>query len=327
MKRSILFLLCALLALGTACMLPLPKADAALVQTRSPEAVDSEAEPAEASALQSETEQPTATQPEPAPIESEAANAPALPIVFRLYDELGWDVSDAVMFSYDFNRDGVAEDIAFSLNEEDDTTTILVGNQRMELDISSMLDTVILLDLDPESPELNLLVVIDEASDDYVVTELHLEDGTLTVGPVVYGFAFWKEDALWISERTDVLGTSSGSRVYAGDDLKPVSEWLELDYVPTEEEIAEERDSLIEGGVLLHTTRKLPCTINGKDAKIAKDAYVYPVRICADQTEAELRTLDGKALLLSFECSEEGYPERIAGKSIEKYFDNLSYAD
>lgn len=307
MKRFWIGLFCILLALGTACA---PGAKNPAAKTDFPAVTDAGAE------------EPPSHSPEP-----EQPAGPELPLVFNLYDAYGFSAVEGTMFEYDFDRDGTPEPITFSLDPEADTTTIAAGEQSVTLGVSSMLDSAILLDLDPESPRLNLLVVIDEASDDYVTTELHLENGALTAGPVTYGRAAWADGKLKVCEPFDLLGTMIGERVYGGDSMEPESDWIALTDALTEEELNESFDDLKEFGTLLHTAHRLPCETDGAQAWIAEDSYVYCRRARVDRTEAELVTLDGVVAVIRPVYDSETETYRIDGVNVEDYFDNLFYAD
>ncbi len=252
------------------------------------------------------------------------------PITFDVYREVGWNVSEATMFRCDIDLDGETEDISFRLDEENDRTVIGIGKEKIELD-GIQFGRALLIDLDPTTPYINLLVSIDEASDDYITTELHLADGKIVTGAVVYDLCYWDESTqkLMFYERSDMLGTKDGVRSYSGENLMPDSDWIELCDIPTQDEIENRRDELIEMGVLLHTIREVPCEINGLPAKIAKDAYVYMLGFNADRNVAEICTEDGIAARIRMPmCETDDYwGNLIEGLPVTDYFDNLFFAD
>ncbi len=137
----------------------------------------------------------------------------------------------------------------------------------------------------------------------------------------------WAEDTLWFSERTDFLGTTLGRRIYRGDDLVPDSEWLEMNYVPTAEEIEADRDMLIDAGVLLHTVRPVPCTVDGRPDVIPANTCVYRLRVRSSDDLAEVALPDGRLARIACTLGEHGWPYLIDGQDALDYFDNLFFAD
>ena len=266
------------------------------------------------------------TTPEPAPAGTVQAQCPFL--TYSFYDQPNWDdLMEDVMFQADLDQDGVAEPVSFSLDHEGWNADITWGESTVRLDLGDDLVKAAVLDLDPESPFYNLLVVLDYGSDSYVTVELHPENGQLTKGPVVEGGWSWRDDALWFYERTDLLGTDSGERTYSGDGLVPDSDWLTMSYIPTVQDIKEEWEYLVDGGVLLHTVLPVPCTVKGQPYTIPSDSYVYRLRFKDTGDTAEVALLDGTVALISCTVEEGGWPYLIDGQEIENYFDNLCFAD
>ena len=233
------------------------------------------------------------------------------------------------MFEADLDQDGRAESVSFLRDEEENTTAITWGRSTVVLDEGDEFVEAAVLDLDTSSPFYNLLVTIDYGSDSYVTVELHPEHGQLVRGRNVDGSWTWADDALWFYELTDFLGTAGGKRTYSGDGLTPDSEWLTMSYIPTAEELedAEEREWLIEGGVLLHTIQPVPCTIGGQPANIPADAYMYRTRFRADDEVAEVCLPDGTLAEIHCAIGEHGWPYLIDGRDMLDYFDNLFFAD
>ena len=133
-------------------------------------------------------------------------------------------------------------------------------------------------------------------------------------------------------EGCDLLGTDTGERYYEGEDLTPTSEWLEC-WTPDQKELTEERDHLIEGGVLVHAVRDVPCVIDGDPDVIPAGSYVYRVRFCDSRDSIEVCLEDGRIAEIVFDGTEdeegEGlcWPYTIDGIDQEQYFDNLFFAD
>lgn len=272
-------------------------------------------------------EQTAAAQPgEPEQQTAQPTGAPGLPIVYNVYEEVGGNVSEAEMFRYDIDFDGKEEVVSFRIDIENDDTIIRIDEKEVLFDFSSQLIEVILIDLDPETPWVNLLVEIDFASDDYVTTEMHLENGEPVKGVQTEGVSVDENGGIVGYFRTDFLGTRSCRCTCSGEALTPDTVWLDCWY-PSEQEIAEEFDELVEYYDLQITKREVPCTINGKTAKIAKNSYVYLKRINFRDGLAEICTVDGITAIVSYYEEEGGWGYQIDGLSQDEYFDNILYAD
>ncbi len=254
----------------------------------------------------------------------------AEPLIFDYYAAAGdlaypeWP-TEGQMFRGDLDGSGIEETIGYRLLEDEWATEITVGEDTIRLEEGSDLIRVLLLDLDPASARRNLLVVIDQASADHVTVEVHYEDDELVIGTVVYADTEWQDGALQGLERADILGTRSGMRRYAGEDLHPESDWLDTVYVPTAEELAEEQADLIDTGLVLETARDLPCEIDGKAATLPAGTLLYPLRWTADESTVEVRTTDGVTAVIRAVVGDGEY--RIDGAPQEQYFTNLQYAD
>ena len=251
---------------------------------------------------------------------------PALPLIFHAYESMEPDATTAEMFTCDLDGDGAPEPIRVALDWEADTTTIIDGERSVTLDISAMLSHVILIDLDPATPYLDLIVCIDEASDDYVTVVLHPEGDKLLAGEEHYMYCAYDADEHEVVgwERTDLLGTGEGYRYYYGEELVPATDWLVCD-APTDEEIRTNREELIEDGVLLHTVRSVPCVIDGDPAEIPADSYVVQTCFCDEQDSTQVRLEDGRIAEIVFD--EPEWPHSIDGLPQTDYFDNLFFAD
>ena len=341
MKRLIASILCLLLLCSGGCSCYRLEWNLGTSATDAPVQIQATpvAEATPAAGTTAETPMPTAESimdiPITTPSGETATEAPAtpyhpdleiLPITYEVKDEVGWDVSEALMFEYDIDFDGFEEEVSFRMNDDDGSTTIMIDSKKIELDGSNLV-RVILIDLDPETPYVNLIVCIDGASDDYITTELHYSGGKIVKGTVVYDSCRW-DDAdgeLYFYESSEMLGTKTGKRTYSGEDLKPDTDWLTMSYVITEDDLSNDRELLIEMGDLLHCTRDVPCEINGKSAKIAKGKYIYMIGFNDKHDTAEVQTEDGTTAVIHFSYKDWTY--FIDGKKVEKYFDNLFYSD
>ena len=260
----------------------------------------------------------------------------AFPGLFKFwdYDEvIGYREAPAegVLFVCDFDGDGKEEEIRYQKHGQ--YLTISLGKKSVEVNFGAGLEQVILLDLDPDSARLNLLVVYNTGSEDYETAELHMENGQFVRGPVIYAYCNFDDGILRGSAtQTDILGTKFGERTYHGEDLTPDSEWFDCDVIPDEIPTARDRESLIENGKLLHLVRDLPCTIDGEAAVIPAGTYIYMTRWHDSWTLAEIRTEDGTVTaLVTVERADPNDPELygylIDGETQDTYFDNIFYAD
>ncbi len=236
------------------------------------------------------------------------------------------------MFSFDLDQDGTAEEISFALRPDDRwATAISWGESTVVLEEGDEPVSAEVLDLDPESPFYNLLMVFDYGSDSYVTVELHPEDGQLVQGKTIYGRYGLADGVLRFTERSDLLGTNFGVRSYHGDDLTPDSVWLDIIGVPTEEELQTNLEGLVDIGIVIHCAAPVPCVIDGQPATLPKDTYLYPLRFMDPDADLvmEVRTLDGiVAQLFFFDDEDEPHdPHRIYELNQDEYFDNLLFAD
>lgn len=249
---------------------------------------------------------------------------------YRYFDQPNWgELTSALMFSADLDQDGVEEPISFTLDRDEDTTAITWVKSTLVLNEGADFVEATILDLDKESPFLNLLMVIDYGSDSYVTIEAHPESGQLRKGPVIQGDWAWEDGALSFYERTDFLGTAFGQRTYHGDALIPDSEWVTMCAIPTAEELEDEEDRefLIDGGTLLHTILPVPCTINGEPGFIPENTYLYRLRFRNEDDLMEVALLDGTVAEIARSAGEDGWSYLIDGREMEEYFDNLFFAD
>ena len=254
----------------------------------------------------------------------------AIPSTFRFWEydeESGYREAPAngVLFVCDFDGDGTEEEITYRLS--DSHLEITVGDRSKDMNIGAGVEQVILIDLDPDVAGMNLLVVANYGSEDYETAELHMQNGKLKAGPVICAYCEWNGTALYGgSTQTDILGTRQGGRIYRGSDLKPDSEWFDCERIPTESELTDEREMLLENGILLHVRRDLPCTIDGQDAVIEPGTYLYVTRWNDSATRVEVQTEDGRTAQIAVKWQDEvGFT--IAGLHQNEYFDSVFYAD
>ena len=262
----------------------------------------------------------------------------ALPGVFKFwdYDEQIGDRTaprEGVLFRCDFDGDGKKEEITYEIKKSSICISVLGQTTEIKFDTSHTyadgLNRAILVDLDPESPILNLVLVYYSWEHGCDSIELHMEKGKLKKGThVSAGWASLdaERNVLVMEENTELLGTQQGTRTYSGDGMQPDSEWLTLVDGVTEQGLMTNREELIEAGKLLHLIRDLPCTVDGKAAVIPAGSCVYVLRYHASETKAEIRTEDGTvtATLTVKKTTDDFLIDRV---SQDAYFDNLFYAD
>lgn len=280
------------------------------------------------------TPEPTAAQSEEPTADPYHPDLDVLPQLFNAWQDMEYDETEKEMFVFDWDFDGEEETIRVALNWEEGTTTIADGKRSITLDNGAALSNVILIDLDPSTPYVNLVLSIDEASDDYITFALHPEGDAIAANEGKYIACSLNAETYEIVgyENCDLLGTDSGERVYAGENLTPVTEWLEC-WTPDAEELQNNRENLIEGGVLVHAVRDVPCVIDGDPDMIPAGSYVFRVRFHEDRDSIMVCLEDGRIAEIVFDGTEsedgEGlcWPYLIDGVDQEQYFDNLFYAD
>lgn len=320
MKRIISILLCTAFVLCLACTRA-PKTDGPTAEATGVSMIVVDPVPETTPAVQ-ETEAPAADTPAPEPTAEVVPDLSMLPISFRI----DWDREESRLITFDIDFDGEEETISYSVDKENGTTTIFMDDQPLVFTESCILEKIIFIDLDPETPWANMLVTIDWASDDYVTTEVHPENGTLVKG-VEREYITLDEDGTLISfERTDLLGTKDGWRHVIGEQLEAKSEWLACDPL-TKNDLTVDREWSIELGKLLHATRDIECTIDGAPAVIPTGSYVYMLRFNEARTLVEVQIEGGSTAMLSIGRIPDEWTYLIAGVPQDDCFDNIFYAD
>ena len=240
--------------------------------------------------------------------------------------------SQGVMFSFDLDQDGAEEKLSFALRPNNEWATAVTWNgSTVIMEKGDDPVSAEVADLDPASPYYNLLMTFDYGSDSLVTVELHPENGQLVQGKTVDGGYSLQDGTLRFSERSYLLGTVFGTRIYHGDGLVPESDWLDVPGAPSKDELETNLDGLIDIGTVLHCTRPLPCVIDGHAAELPAGTYMYCIRFMDPELDlvADVCTLDGTVARLSF-CNDEDEaqdPERIYTLKLDEYFDNLFFAD
>ena len=270
-----------------------------------------------------ETPEPVAPEetatPEPTPIPKPTIE----PILYDSWEKGTCHGPDITAFVYDLDQDGEEEEINVHLDADAHTCTVTDGARSIFLEDGCVLDGMILCDLDPGTPHLNLVVVLGSDSSDYITIELHPEGDALVRGASYRVPATVKHGEVVLFEEALLLGWSYGVRPVFGEDMIPTTEWVTIKYIPTEEELRKQKDALIKASILLHVMRPVPCTIDGESAVLPMNTYVYRTRYLVSRDLMEVVTLDGTVALIAFTLEGETY--LIDGVPQTEYFDNLGW--
>ena len=365
MKKWTVLALCLLLLISVACTGDAPQTDApedpivtaTITPGETPTEQDIEIIPGETETAfptpeptQEPTEEPT---PEPTPTPkptptprptpqmiygapqsfrpTKAIGDDQLPVVYGMYEMNPEGKKEAQMFTYDLNGDGKAEKISFKLDYKKNRTTITAGKIKITLKDGAELRKAILIDLDPTTPYTDLLIEIDEGSDDYITIPLHIEKGKFVRGETCnHSISIGNDGVLYREEGTDLLGTNIGWRPCHGEQFIPDDEWIDVS-LPTEEDLKDYREHLGDYGWFLQLKREMPCTIDGESATLPVGTILYMTRFHESRLIAEIRTLDGVTAVLTFSTfeNEDNYwPYTIDGIPQDDYFEyELLYAD
>ncbi len=307
-----------------------PASEEETVAAQPNETPTEEAQPTEALATELPTDEPATEPQSEEPAVPQPAQSPETVLIdtFIMGEILDDEQTEGILTVYDLDGDGKDEEIGFSLDWDEETTTITDGSRSYVFSESPMLTQVLLADMDAASAYRNLIVSIDTGSDDYVTVVLHPEGDALVQDSIIDGFAAYEDGRLIIDERTGLLGSNSGTRAYFGDGFNPESEWLDC-WTPSEESMLEDPTDLVDGGILLHLVRDLPIRMDdGSKHVIHTGTYIYLVRFHESRTMAEVSEMDGVIRgVVTFAYDEEHYTYTIDGVSQDDYFDNLFYAD
>ena len=293
------------------------------------------------SEIPASTPVPTPT-PGPTGTPDPAAALASLPLFAELKDDFMWPDQEDVgkkasfrenLFAFDWDLDGAAENIAVSYQLTGtftETVTVSDGKRSVRFEVGGIgIRHAMLLDLDPQSPHANLVLVIWEGEGWPYVTYSLVPDGDSIKVSSLNWYCEWNDGALLAEEEYGFLGYVSGTRSYHGDTLTPDSDWIDI-VLPSEEI---DRESLVEQGLLLHAVRDIPCTIDGAAAVIPAGTYLRMTRYNVAEVIAEVRTEDGTTAWISGvydEKSPAGSGDReylthflIDGVNQEEYFDVL----
>lgn len=255
-------------------------------------------------------------------VAEETPLSPALPVQI----EIDMDEPDGDLFSCDVDADGTEEKFSYHLNEYGELVALYMNGEKLDIDPGFIPGHVILIDLDPATPWINLLVTVDTGSDDYVTTEFHPENGKMVKGAEKDGIWLQEDGTLRVYERTDLLGTKDGFRTVSGEALTPDSEWLQCS-VPEPDDPAFDRNMDLEFGLLLHTVKRIYATSGGEPVVIEPDTFLYMTRFHESERLAEICTEDGLTALITADCLPERYEYLINWTPQDELFDNILYAD
>ena len=320
MKRILPILLCVLLLCAGCAERKTFNTETAL-RTEAP----MEATPAPKAQTPAPAEAESTTAPTPEPTAEPTATPIPAPVLAPLYFD-AWSLGvthdkDIETFHCDLDQDGSTETVNVHLDAAAHTCTVTDGKRSIVLEDGCVLDGMILCDLDPTNPWLNLVVVLGENTSDYVTVELHPDGDTFARGVTLQTFTTEKHGEVAVLEEAYLLGWSYGYRHRFGEGLTPTTEWVTLKYIPSEEDLANEWESLVKYGDVLHVCRDVPCTIDGEAAFLPVDTYLYRLRYRDALDLMEVETLDGVVAQIAFTCEDGVY--LIDGIPQTEYFDNL----
>ena len=330
MKKLMLFALCAALLLGTACIqITLTTPGAAPTQEAA--AIETTPAPTDAPAQQL-TAEPTA-EPVPEETETPALIAPATPVATPYEPDLSMlpiqysnleEEPDGTLLTVDLGFDGHAEAYRYHFDKDARKLTIYADDTPVyEADVW-LPSRIIFVDLDPETPYANILLVTDEGFQHYATTELHPEGGKLATGVTRGGIRMTDEGTLREEVWTNLLGTKSGTRPVAGEQLEPTSEWIDCEPI-TAEDWSKYRMYYYDCGIFLYTKKNVEVRINGEKAQIKKGTYLYVVRFNESNTLVEVCTEAGVHAMIEAEA--KGNSFLLFGVSQDKLFENIWYDD
>ncbi len=328
MRRFLPILLCALLLLSVACAER--KTFNVQAATESTPAGNDASAAVPAGSADPGVPDQTATQseaPTPEPTEAptpEPTKVPEPILPPMLYD--AWSLGTAgdaeiETFHCDLDQDGETETVFVYPDKDAHTCTVTDGKRTIVLEDGCVLDNVILCDLDPTNPWLNLVVVLGEDISEYVTVELHPDGDTFARGATFHSYTTVKNGTIAVLEEAYLLGWSFGYRHRSGEDMHPVEEWVTLKYIPDETDIAENWDMLVKWGDVLHVARALPCTIDGEPATLPVGTYLIRLRYRDTLDLMEVQTLEGVVAEIAFTFDGETY--LIDGVPQAEYFDLL----
>ena len=247
---------------------------------------------------------------------------------------------EGILFRYDLDGDGTEETISFRQSPEDGNTPVIVSIDETEyplaeLDARDKVRQAILLRPDSASEDLALVLTTDDNYADWnrtAILLLHGREVQKIKAETNDAYAYLQDGTLRITARCWLIGTYYGSRVYAGAELEPVSEWYETGVLDRVKD--QTREEQIEFNNLFKVVRELPCTIDGKPAVIEPGTWVYLLRWKDTDDFAELETEDGRIITVAFTPEYDQYLDGttyvskylIDGIDAEDYFDNLCMA-
>lgn len=263
--------------------------------------------------------------PEPSDASTPAAEPESshedMPQVYENGEKVYDGFSDTVLFRDDWDLSGEPCEIRLAVDREQFTVTVTDGRRTSEpihpnIDLKyNGLQRAILLDLDPDTPYRDLVLVILGEEDTYFTIVMHPDGDRIAVTKRLIGECIWDGTSLIMNEWTALLGDGSGWRRYSGEELTPESDWL----------VCESPNSIaLDHVAWLKTVRDLPCAIDGKPAVIEGGTLLYRTRFNNDAGLVEVCTEDGTIAQITFDdpdlCTIDGVYQ-------EEYFEYLPLSD
>ena len=277
--------------------------------------------------------EPAATEPDPAEAVCYTfTDTGATGVLFAADIPYARDFSaDSPLLKGDFDGDGTEETVcAGAIDTETDCLCFYAGAERgearEETDIFQL--TRIAAARLSDGGAVKLLICGDYGSDDYMTYVFGVVGDTLTMEDMMEARFATEGDTLLFHERYECLGTRDGVRAYAGDPLQPVTETLTSADIPTEEELATDREALIDMGILLKSKVELTAVgEDGTETTLPSGTYLYLVSFLETLERIWVKTEEGTLYSLETKLPMGGWVMTVNGLPEDMCFSNLSYAD
>ena len=238
----------------------------------------------------------------------------ALPMVYEDNAEPLGGFRNMELFTCDWDGDGETETIRIAVDQhlaavtDGKRTSSPVYTHDLE---ASGVKRAILLDLDPESPYWNLILVIPVENGQCYTYAMHPEGDTIVITNELCADCIWDDTSLVLWEETDYLGEGTGYRRYHGDVLTPDSDWL----------VSENAHGMQLNHISwLRVIQDIPCTVDGQPSVIKAGTRLYRTRFNSKTGVVEVCTEDGTIAQIAFDSTDSFLIDSIRQ---EEYFEYL----